>query len=162
MVSTTFMGFPLLAILGAAMVFILLRWLRRPVHVMDIVRGAASWILAPLVASFTYRTVLGDPEAPGFLFVSGVIGGCVAAVGIGASLRLAGVPVSKGIVAGCGVIWGIGLGITLWVWFQILLIGAWYELEAVALWISFPLSGIAGFALLAIGLEKAGLRNRGP
>ena len=56
-------------IIGAITIKILLTWANRTVRVLDLVRGAASWILGPLIVLFIHNVPCGRGFLPSVCFL---------------------------------------------------------------------------------------------
>jgi len=139
-------GYFVFGLIGAATLWIILKWSNRQIRTMDLVRGAASWILGPLVGMFIsnwgINTVFMD--APFWLF--GFLIGFVVAIATRACLKKADLWLNWGYVLASGAIWGFGFGILL----NAEMLGLSYENA----FIIFIITGIAGSTALVFGLEK--------
>jgi hypothetical protein len=140
-----------LACAGAGVIWIILKWWRRPVGWMDLARGAGSWVAAALLAFFV-RGLIGMGGAGAVL---GTIGGVLTCW----SIRwAAGVPVRSATVAASSATWCVGFSLT-----DILNIltgasayGIGYIMSApviIGLWI---VAGAAGSAVLVQRIAKDG------
>ena len=105
-------------LIGAATMWIMLRWLKRPVNIMDLARGAASWVFALMVCQFI-SSIMVNVIGIEWVAVSmgGFLTGLVVTIAYGASLRLAGVALSKTLMVVSGATWGIGFALFLFIQF---------------------------------------------
>ena len=167
--DTSYLMFPIacylvFGLVGAATLWILLRWSNRPVNIMDLARGAGSWILAPLIGSFVSGLIMRSigMESTALVVIIGFLIGFVAAIATALSLRLAGLTLSKTLIMASGVTWGIGFAMILGIQFRNWNYGDWYGMLDFSNWILLPATGIAGFTVMAIGLEKRRVNGLSP
>jgi len=140
-------------IIGAITIKILLTWANRTVRVLDLVRGAASWILGPLIVLFINTTFLADEGFfPLFAFYGFLIG-FVIAIAMRACLIKANLMLSWRYVLISGAIWGFGfMGL---LYQQI--VGT--DFQIIFMFLIFIIAGIGGSTALVIGLEKYRIAN---